>query len=267
MAGTAVVKCLRTLELLAGRPLGFTSPEVALELDIPRGAAERVLQSLGGRGFVRFDPATKRYALTMKLTRFGFAYLSRAGIVEVYQPILDRLAADTGELVRMAIAEGESITWVGVAQGSHTGLRIAPDSGEVCLHATATGKAWLATLPVERALALARAQGFAGAGGIAGEGALGPNELRSVAALVADLDETRRRGYALNVDEYIPGMSGVAVAIPGHWPGDPAIGTLTLSGPTARMDRRQLARLARPLAEAAAEISALWPIIDSQRRR
>src|SRR5690606_13456437 len=161
MSGTAIGKGLRALELLAGEVGGATAREVAAKLKIPRAGAQKSLDALVARRVARKDEASGRYFLTMQVTRMGFAYLSRSGLSAVYQPILDQLAECTGELVRMAVAEGDRITWVGLAQGARSGLRIAPDTGrDVSLSATATGKAWLATFPLEHGLRLALEQGF-----------------------------------------------------------------------------------------------------------
>lgn len=254
MSGTAIGKGLRALELLAGEVGGATAREVAAKLKIPRAGAQKSLDALVARRVARKDEASGRYFLTMQVTRMGFAYLSRSGLSAVYQPILDQLAECTGELVRMAVAEGDRITWVGLAQGARSGLRIAPDTGrDVSLSATATGKAWLATFPLEHGLRLALEQGFGEAD------QLGPNAVQSVERLIDELKLAREQGYAASQDEYIAGMSAVAVAIPGE--DGPALGTLSIAAPTTRMTPEHVQKLLPLLQEAAGELSALHPII------
>ena len=67
---------------------------------------------------------------------------------------------------------------------------------EVVLHATATGKAWLATLPEDEALRLVVARGFP-VPRHADPGTFGKGVVRTIDELRAHLRETRRRGYAL----------------------------------------------------------------------
>ena len=50
-------------------------------------------------------------------------YYSGTGINDVAQPILERLAANSGELARLAVVEGEGMLWVAKAQGARHGLR------------------------------------------------------------------------------------------------------------------------------------------------
>jgi DNA-binding IclR family transcriptional regulator len=114
---------LGILECLARNARGLALQEIAGQLDIPKSAAHRILGELARRRYVRQDPATGRYLLTTRLTSLGFRYLADSGVVDIAQPVLDRLAAETGELVRLGIIDGDRQTWVAKAQGARSGLR------------------------------------------------------------------------------------------------------------------------------------------------
>jgi len=261
MTITAISKSLRVIEFLASRSRGATLSEVSTELGIPRAATLSVLRSLESRGFVRVEASSMRYALTMKLAKLGMFYVARSGMSEVYQPIIDRIASETGELVRLSLALGDHLTWVGMAQGSRNGLRIAPDTGrDVCLHATAAGKAWLATMSLERAVKLVLERGFGQTEH------LGPSAITSIEAFLIELKLTKRLGYGMSIDEYIPGMSAVAASIPGFPLDGPALGTISIAGPTARMSRKHLRAMVPLLIQGTSELSALAPIISAQSR-
>ena len=117
--------------------------------------------TLASRGYVRQDPATQAYALTLRLSTLGFRLLGARHLPDAGQSVLQRLAEETGEYCRLAVVDGGGLTWIARAQGSTQGLRYEPPmGGEVVLHATATGKAWLATLPEDEALRLVFARGF-----------------------------------------------------------------------------------------------------------
>ena len=74
-----------------------------------------------------------------------------AGIALVNRAELDRLAADSGELVRLAVVDGDALTFVAKAQGARHGLRYDPDQGiDARLSCTSSGHAWLSTLPEDR---------------------------------------------------------------------------------------------------------------------
>ena len=255
-------RCLDVVELLADEPAGLALGGIAARLQLPKSATHRFLAILERRGYVRQDEPGGRYALTLKLPALAFRFLSGDGIVDLAQPSLERLASRTGELARLALVEGDTLTWVAKAQGASTGLRYDADAGRgVILHATATGKAWLATLPEERAIALVAREGRLGSRG------LGPRALATVAALKRELRATRRRGWGEAVEEGEPGVAAVAVAVrPRDGPDADAFATVSVAGPLARMGAARRAELARMAQASAREIADLWPMRRAGRR-
>jgi IclR family transcriptional regulator, acetate operon repressor len=252
---TPVDRCLDVLELLADDAGGMPLSAIALRLGLPKSGAHRLLGQLAARGFVSQDAASQRYRLTMRLAVLGFRYLASTGLTEVCKPELDRLALETGELVRLAIVEGLSLTWVAEAQGARQGLRYEGDYGRgVRLHATATGKAWLATLPETDAVRIVLAQGFAA------QREMGPRAIRTVPGLIDELARTRAQGYATAFEEGEPGMAAVAAAIPGRQPDDPVVGTVSAAGPIVRLSMERMHRIAPSLQRTARAIGELWPI-------
>lgn len=248
-------RCLDLLELLADAPDGLPLAGVCTRLELPKSAAHRFLALLAARGFVRQDVATQRYALTLKLASLGFRHVAGTGWPDLAQPVLDALAARTGELARLALVDGDTLTWVAKAQGAATGLRYDADAGRgVILHATATGKVWLASLPEARALALVAREKRMGMRG------LGPNAVTTIAALRRELRETRRRGFGVAVEEGESGVAAIAVAVrPRGDASSDVCATVSIAGPLARLDAARRAALAREAQASADELAELWP--------
>ena len=249
-------RTLDLLELMSDAPGGLALSAIAQQLALPKSVVHRLLAGLAERGFVRQDPATQRYALTLKLAALGFRHLSATRIEDVCQPVLDRLAADSGELARLAVVDGTHLTWMAKAQGALSGLRYDADTGrDVILHATAVGKAWLASLPEETALALVARSGFEGRPG------LGPRVARTMGAVRQHLRDTRKRGCGEAVEEGEPGVAAIAAAIRASTASDaPVVGTVSIAGPLARMNAPRRAALRPRLLAAAAELTAVWPV-------
>src|SRR4030095_1389473 len=141
--GDFVDRVMDIIELLADEPKGLPLSEIARRLDMPKSAAHRLLSSLVNRGFAVQDDTSQRYRLTVRLAAVGFRVLAGAGTSDILPPSLDRLGRRTGELVRLALVEGDTLFWIAKAQGALSGLRYDPDLGQaVVLHDTATRKAW-----------------------------------------------------------------------------------------------------------------------------
>lgn len=154
-------RTMAVLEFLATQMEGTPLALIAGELDIPRSACHRLLVDLKNCGYVRQLREHGDYVLTTKLVGLGLGYLATSGIVDIAQTVLDRLAEKSGELVRLAIVDGDRLTWVAKSQGALKGLRYDPDMGmDTILSCSATGHAWMMTMTDERALELVSRQGF-----------------------------------------------------------------------------------------------------------
>jgi len=185
--------------------------------------------------------------------------LHATGLTDRVQPVLDRVARDTRELARVAVALPDCLVWLAHAQGAPPGLLYQPAlSDPVRPHATATGKAWLATLGRAEAMAIAHAGGL---------GTVRPTTrtLTSDAALARDLARIRVRGFAVAEEEAEPGVVAIAVAVRPS-PG-PAVATISVAGPLVRLPEARHAAVAARLGQAANELAALWPAPMAEEAR
>jgi IclR family transcriptional regulator, acetate operon repressor len=256
MSQSATRRTLDLIKLMADHPSGLTLSDACTALAISKSITHRLVALPADHGFVRQDAQSGRYGLTLKLTLLGLRHYAGSGINDVSQPILDRLALATGELARLAIVEDEGLVWVAKAQGARFGLRYDPDTGQHCvLHATATGKAWLATLPEAEALRIVAATGFKT------PARFSPNVARSVDQFRDVLRQTRARGYGIAMEEGEPGTAAVAATVRASAEAlAPAVATLSVAGPVTRFAPHRQEVFARELFAAAEELSAIWPI-------
>ena len=254
-------RCLSIIELLADGARDMALGEIAQVLELPKSGAHRLLATLVALGWVEQNPETSFYRLTLRLTTLGQRFYVATGIPDISQPILDRLAADCREFARLAVVDGDSLTWLAHAQGATGGLLYQPSltTSTVPLYATATGKVWLATLPIDQAIRNVEREGFDGAD------RFGPSVIRSLAALRRELELTARRGFGVAVNEAEPGVTAVAAAI-GQAGGGTALGTVSIAGPSVRMTDERVVALAPRVMQAASELAAIWPLRPRARR-
>lgn len=242
-------RTLALLERLATDVAGVPLATLADELGMPRSAAHRLLTDLTDAGYVRQVRERGHYVLTTKLISLGLNYLKHSGVVDLTQPVMDRLAEAAGELVRLGVVDVDHITWVGLSQGATSGLRYDPDHGiDVKLSCTASGHIWLSTLPEDDAIALLTRQGL---GSVA---QYGPNAPQSIQAVMKCVRQARKQGYAIAVDTYARGLASISTTI--MVPGRGAVGLLAMSGPSVRMTEEKMLKWAPQLMATAAEIAA-----------
>lgn len=256
MAHVPAERCLAIIELLAEGAREMPLGEIAERLALPKSGAHRLLATLVDLGWAEKDRDTSFYRLSMRLAVLGQQFYVATGIPDICQPLLDRLAHQCHEFARLAVVDGHSLVWVAHAQGASAGLMYQPSltSNTVPLFATASGKAWLATLPSEPALRIVMKNG-----GLKDAERYGPNVVRSVEALLRELKATARRGYGLALSEAEFGVTAVAAAIRTPDAG-PVVGTVSIAGPSARITEKRAHELAALVLRTAADLSSLWPL-------
>ncbi len=247
-------RALAILELLVEHNEGLQISAICQRLSLPLSAAHRLLQALVNAHYVKQELLSDRYVPTLKLGAMGLRLLAGSNVTEVAQPILDDLARATGELVRLAVVEDDEMTWVAKAQGATGAIRCDPISGRhVPLHTTGMGKAWLATMPEEEAIAKVVALGF-------NSELLGPNAIRTVESLREEIRQIRKQGFALNDQESELGLSAIAMLIKDKSKPGVIVGAVSIGGPSFRLDRDRLVSFAEPLRAAISQLEQLWPV-------
>jgi DNA-binding IclR family transcriptional regulator len=251
-------RCTEMVELLATAAAPCRVSDIAAALDMPKSAAHRLLQELCLLGWVEQDGAEGPYHITVRFALLGLGVLNASRLPELARPVLDGLAARTRELVRMTVATDRGLTWFAFAQGAPPGLVYQPDmDGPVVLHATANGKALLATMDDAAALAMAHRAGL-------GQVRLTDRTLDSEAGLLAELAKVRACGYAVADEEADIGVTAVSVAM--RSAAGPALGTISIAGPSLRIGRDRIPELAASLAASARSLAAVWPITPDRAK-
>jgi DNA-binding IclR family transcriptional regulator len=242
-------RTLGVLELLSLHARGLQLSEIAEKLHMPRSATHRVLTGLAEHNYVRQDRHGGAYQLTARLASLAFTFLAGSGVTDFAQPILDRLARETGELVRLATVDGRELVWVAKSQGSTFGLRYDPDMGQVArLSCSASGHAWLSCLPEEEAIELIEKQGYGK------RRDYGPRAPESRTAVIKALRQARKLGYAITEQTYTPWMNSIATPVHQQHSGE-VIGTIVITGPHVRLTEARMQEIAPLLQEAAHEMA------------
>ena len=250
-----VDRALVLLERLSLATHGVSLADICRDCEIAKGTAHRLLAHLIKRGYVRQSVDDGLYMLTLQLPLLSARYLRGQGFLDICQPQLDRLAELSGELVRLAWLDVNRLVFIAEAQRAARGLRYDANLGQVAvLHVTTVGKSWLATMPPEELIKRVREQGRLL------DPTLGSRAIKSEKELLTEVARTRRRGYALAVDEGEVGAAAVGVSIMTHGAAPAFLGALAIIGPTARLKRARLVEFVPALRTAADAIAELWPL-------
>jgi DNA-binding IclR family transcriptional regulator len=252
----SVDRAFLIVEMLADAPEGASLADIARKLDVNKAIAVRLLNTLERLELVWRDDALQRYFLTYRVSNLGLRHLQTSRLLDQCAAVLKTLAEETGELVRLAVVEpgGERLTWVHVFAGTKRTLQIDPNySLSISLHTHAIAKAWLITMPFERALELMLKDGL---------NPLTKHSKTSIAEIKADLEMAAQRGFAASFEENEIGISAIAAPIyasllPG---GTECVGAVSLAAPTNRMTSADLEACGPRLVRTTEHLGRIWPL-------
>ncbi len=236
----SVTRAFRVLDVLAeaGTPLQLAEVAAGAGLAVP--TTHRLLRTLLEAGAAR-QLESRAYALGPRL--IGLGERATPPLAESARGVLVRLEDAAQETANLAILDGDLVAYIAQVPSRHR-MRMFTEVGRRVLpHASGVGKAMLATLPERRVRDILDRTGLP---------EYTPTTLTTPEALIADLREGRRRGFAIDDGEQEVGVRCIAVAVPGAVP--PA--ALSISGPAARMTDAIVARAVTELTSAARELAA-----------
>jgi IclR family transcriptional regulator, acetate operon repressor len=251
----SVERAFEIVAMLADLEEGASLADIARHLDVNKAIAVKLLTTLERLGIAWRDAMAQRYNLTYRISNLGLRQLQKTRLLDQSAAALKSLAEETGELVRLAVVEnGDRITWVYAASGAKRSLQIDPNySLDAFLHSTALGKSWLATLPFERALRYMLREGIK---------PLTRNTKITTKAIRAELEATRKRGFATSFEETELGVIAIAApifvtALTGE---RECVGAVSLAAPTNRMNERELVACGPQLLATVGRLAQIWPL-------
>ncbi len=214
-------RAFTVLELVAAHPGAVSLSELATASGLPPPTLHRLARTMVELGYLRQE-ASRRYALGPRLALL--ANSSSAQLSATALPHLARLVEEIGETANLAMLDGDFVAYVAQVPGRHS-MRMFTEVGRrVHPHCTAVGKALLARSTDEAVLALLQRTGLP---------QQTPHTVTDALELIAQLEQVRQLGYAMDEGEQEVGVRCVAVAV--DVPGSTLQLAFSVSGPAPRM--------------------------------
>lgn len=198
----SLARGLAVIEAFQGRPDGVTVGDVAGRTGLSRAAVRRLLITLETLGYATHNGPL--YRLSSRVLRLGFSFLSSNSLSAVALPVLEEITAKINESSSLTTLEGDEIVYLArsaTRRVMSVGLSIGSRLPAYC---TSMGRVLLAAMsPDDLAAYLQRVD----------LKPLTPKTLTDKAALSAELERVRERGYALSDEELEIGLRSLAVPV------------------------------------------------------
>jgi DNA-binding IclR family transcriptional regulator len=228
--------------------------EVAERLSIAKSSAHALLVSLAEVGLLS-STSQSRYRLGWRFLDLGETLKASLNLRATALPLMRALVAQHRETVQLAVLDRDRVLFVERLEGTHP-VRFAgaPVGARWPAHASATGKVLLAVRPRGEVARIALVEGLR---------AMTPRTVTDIDRLHEELEVVRRDGYAMDVEESVPGVSGVAAPV--RLERGMTVAALSIAVPTSRFGAHEII-LRQAVIDAADAISREIHRVTSEER-
>jgi IclR family acetate operon transcriptional repressor len=241
----SVDRALSLLEALAEAGGEASLTDLSRRTHLNVSTCHHLLSTLVNWGYVAKVPGRRSYALGGRVLYLGHACLRQVDLPRRAQVHIDRISAVTGETVHLSVLQSDTIVTL-LKRESRQAVRV--DSGMIgrsdAPHATATGKAMIAWLPEEQVRRMVSADDMK---------RFTDKTIVDFDALIEELRQVRRNGYAIDREEYQPDVVCIGSAIRDH--SGAVVGAISVSAPKMRATEAHLDLMRQEVMAAAKALS------------
>lgn len=247
------LRALLVLEFLSRVQHPQTLAQMAQRLHMPKTTLMRLLAAMEGAGFVIQMPAEGGYLPGPRAAAVAMQTLRSPPLLRECRNILGRLVAALGETCNLTTMDGDQVLYVErVETDEPLRLHLSPGA-RVPLYCTASGKLFLAAMSrAERQQTLRRLTLRSHT----------PRTLTDLTVLEGELDRLGAQGIGIDNEEFVRGMTAVAVPVRALPQGDDGgvqegtvVAAIACHAPTARVPLDALMRAIPTLREASLDMA------------
>jgi IclR family acetate operon transcriptional repressor len=240
-------KVLAVLEAVGDQPQAVGLPDLSARLKLPRQTVHRILGQLQDAGLVVRHPARERYSVGPRMTRLALGSLHSKNQGAPIRTILADLVEDVNETCNIGVLDDLSYVYLERIECKWP-LRTHLEAGSrVSAYSTSGGKTLLAQLEPTQCRRLLKSRRLE---------AHTQHTITKLPDLEAELAKIRNRGFALNNQEYLVGIIGLAVPI--RDPSGRAVAALAMHGPVTRLSLKACESHVPRLQQSADRIAKAW---------
>jgi IclR family KDG regulon transcriptional repressor len=240
----AVAKALTILLLFKTNKSKWGVTEIARELGMQKSTVYRLLATMQEFGIVRKTRDGMNYRLGLRLFELGSIVANTFDLRDIAFSYLQKVAQQSGETVHLGVLNDNEVMSIEAVDGQNTLKSTILIGKRTPLYCTSVGKAILAFLEPESQKEIIAKTNFI---------KYTEKTIVDPKALTAELEVTRKRGYAVDDMEHEVGVCCIAAPI---WDStDKVVASLSISGPSVRLTKTKIPELAQLIIPTTKEIS------------
>jgi IclR family KDG regulon transcriptional repressor len=236
MSSLSVYKTFEIIEFLSRHQHNIGLRDLARELDMAPSTVHRFISSLKDIGYVKQDPKTSKYRLSLKFAWLGSKVLGSIQVAELAKPFMEELTSNTNETTHLGVLDGLELVYVAKIDGNQAINMTSRVGHRGALFSTAIGKVLLAFMSDEERIE------------ILDQMVIRPRTDKTITntdELLKQLGIVRREGFAIDDEENETGIRCIGAPIFNHQ--GVVVAALSLSGWKVTMTSERMSTLPREL--------------------
>lgn len=202
---TPTMRLFALLEVVASKDQYFSLQGLAEETNIPKPTLHRMLQQLESAGLLVRSVDSRQYSTGVRLRKLAENLLFNDIFHGARHAVLRHLVAEVGESCNLTALSGSEVVYLDrVETAAPLRFYLHPGS-RVPVHCSASGKVFLSEMTQsqrQRLLAHTPLEAYT------------PKTLTNMEQLEEEIAQVKRQGFALDVEEFLPGLLCVAILVP-----------------------------------------------------
>lgn len=245
----SLTRGLTLLELIASAHGSVALTELAQQAGLPNSTTHRLLTTMQQQGFVQQVGDLGLWTIGAHAFIVGSSFLQSRNLLAMVHPTLRKLMEASGETVNLAVLNQGDFQAIIIDQVQCTALMrmSAPIGGNLPMHASGAGKAFLASQSDERVTQLLHKKGLH---------SYTPHTLSSPQQLKDNLAQIRKQGYSFDDEEHALGLRCVAACILDEH--HEAFAAISISGPVSRITDDRVTELGALVISAVKEVTLAY---------
>ena len=238
----SVKKAFRILYAISDSSNGLGISDLSKKLKIGKSTVHGITTALEELGVLVRDPLYKRYTVGYSLLEVCRTAFAKIDLKDLARKPMEKLMGKVGETVFLGVLNGDHVTIVDMVESRNEMKITSPPGTRLPLLAGATGRALLSQIEKEKSKEILQKKGL----------------VRYTSKTVIDqrqflreIEKVKGQGYAVDDEEYIPGVRAVAASL--VFPSSPPA-ALWVVGFTSTLDDQKVKTVIREIQEAVREI-------------
>ena len=240
------LRMLLILEVVGRSDTHLTPTEINAQLGLPKQTVHRLCTTLEAERFLTRSTDGKRMKPARRLMDMGAGLVQANRDMIVRHQVLEQVAGKVREAVNYVVPQETGMHYLDRVETDWAFRIQLPVGTNVPFHCTASGKTYMATLPPAARRAFVMGLDLK---------PLTSKTHTDQTTLLDELAETRKRGFALDNEEFMDGM--VALAVPVTDMQGRYVASLAMHGPSQRLNLDKAVEERNVLLDGAARLQAI----------